>query len=401
MTPEKFKSLLTGYDAGTLTDKEKLELSALLHEPQYREQLELLFTEDLADPGFKSLADPESLELMYQHIQLRKQPTPVRRMFPYRFRWATAAAVILLIATGAHFFFYQSKPAIAIKDNTLKNDVAAPAYTKAVLLLADGNDIILDSATNGQLAVQGNINIIKTGGGELIYSVDQSLEADGSQKMNTLTVPRGSQPLQLTLTDGTKIWLNSAASITYPVVFSGNERKVQITGEAYFEVAKDATKKFYVLTNGIKTEVLGTHFNINAYEDETNTKITLLEGSINVSAAGNLQPLSPGQQAQWENKGKIKVLNDVDTDEVMAWKEGFFDFNGTDIKSVMRQLARWYNVEVEYKGKITGNHFSGIINRSNNISQVLKMLQSTGGSNFKVETGSSPGRAGKIIVFSE
>ncbi|HKO82211.1 MAG TPA: FecR domain-containing protein, partial [Chitinophagaceae bacterium] len=248
-------------------------------------------------------------------------------------------------------------------------------------------------------AVQENINIIKRGDGQLIYSANQSIRADGSEHMNTLTVPRGSRPLQLTLTDGTKIWLNAAASIIYPVVFSGDERKVQITGEAYFEVAKDATRKFYVSANGIETEVLGTHFNINAYEDETNVKITLLEGSINVSAPGSLQHLAPGQQAKWENKGTIKVLNDVDTDEVMAWKEGVFDFNGMDMKSVMRQLARWYNVEVEYQGKIKEIHFSGIINRSNNISQVLKMLQSTGGIGFRVETGSSSGRAGKIIVL--
>jgi transmembrane sensor len=400
MTPEKFKSLLTSYDAGTLTDKEKRELSDLLHDPQYRGQLEGLFTENFADPDFKDIADPESLELMYQHIQLRKQPATIRRMFPYRFRWAAAAAAILVLATGAYFFFSPSpKQAIVHTEDTLKNDVAAPAYTKAVLLLADGKEIVLDNATNGQLAVQENISIIKPGDGQLIYSANQSLRAGGSRNMNTLTVPRGSRPLQLTLTDGTKIWLNTAASITYPAAFSGNQRKVQITGEAYFEVAKDATRKFYVSANGIETEVLGTHFNINAYEDETNVKITLLEGSINVSAPGNLQRLAPGQQAQWENKGTIKVLNDVDTDEVMAWKEGVFDFNGTDMRSVMRQLARWYNVEVEYQGKITESHFSGIINRSNNISQVLKMLQSTGGIGFRVETGSSSGRAGKIIVL--
>ncbi|HKO80457.1 MAG TPA: hypothetical protein VJU78_08685, partial [Chitinophagaceae bacterium] len=153
MTPETFKSLLTGYDAGTLTDKEKLELSDLLHDPQYREQLEQSFTENFADPDFKDLADPESLELIYQHIQLRKQPATIRRMFPYRFRWAAAAAAILVLATGTYFFFSpSSKPAIVNTKDTLKNDVAAPAYTKAVLLLADGKEIVLDHATNGQLA---------------------------------------------------------------------------------------------------------------------------------------------------------------------------------------------------------------------------------------------------------
>jgi transmembrane sensor len=408
MTPEKFKSLLAGYYAGALTDKEKLELSALLHDQQYRQQLEQLFNENLADPGFKTVADAESLELMYQHIQLQKQPAPVRRMFSFRSRWIAAAAIILLVATGAYFLLItqSEKPAIVQIDNTVKNDVAAPAYTKAVLLLGDGNKIIIDSAPNGLLALQGNISITKTGDGQLVYSANAASATTGSPSMNTLTVPKGSRPLQLILTDGTKIWLNAASSITYPTVFAGNakkdsfgERKVQMSGEAYYEVAKEAGKKFHVSANGIITEVLGTQFNINAYEDETNVKITLLEGGVKVSTIDQKpQTLSPGQQAQWKSGDKINV-DAIDIDEAVAWKDGFFDFRGTDIQAVMRQLARWYNVEVEYKGKISDNHFSGIINRNNNISQVLKMLQSTGGVRFEVETGPPSASAGKIIVL--
>ena len=167
--------MLAGYYAGSLTDNEKTELLALLHNPQYREQLEQLFTEDLADPAFQSLADTESLELMYQQIQLQKQVAPVRRIFPYR-RWTAVAAVILLMATGAYFlFFYQSqKPAIVHTQDRLKNDIAAPAHTKAVLSLANGKEIILDSAANSQLAVQGNIVIVKTGDGQLIYKINSS-----------------------------------------------------------------------------------------------------------------------------------------------------------------------------------------------------------------------------------
>lgn len=413
MTSETFKSLLNGYYAGTLTDKEKLELSTLLHDPQYREQLEQLFAEELVDPDFKATADTESLELMFQQIQLRKQPAPVRRISPSWFRWAAAAAV-LLVATATYFLFFhpsQTKPIVQTQDS-LKNDVAAPAYTKAVLLLADGKEITLDSTINGQLAMQENISIIKSAGGQLIYKASSSLPGTGTLLMNTLTVPKGSRPLQLTLADGTRIWLNAASSITYPVVFAGNERKVRMSGEAYYEVAKDAGKKFYVAANGVETEVLGTHFNVNAYEDETAINVTLLEGAVKVSTIqpqtqslrqndGDAQTLSPGQQAQWKNGGAISVLNGVNTDEVMAWKDGFFDFNGADIQSVMRQLARWYNVEVEFKGKITDKHFSGIISRNNNVSQVLKMLQSTGVIRFEVETNSLSGGAGKIIVLHE
>jgi ferric-dicitrate binding protein FerR (iron transport regulator) len=414
MNPETFKLLLTGYYAGTLTNKEKLELSALLHDPQYREQLEQLFSDEIGDPAFNTVVDGELLELMYQQVQLRNQPAPVRRISSYRSRWAAAAAVILLMATGTYFlFFHQSqKQAIVHTQEVLKNDVAAPAYTKAVLLLADGKEVILDSSINGQLAVQENIHIIKSSDGQLIYKASSSLPAAGSHIMNTLTVPRGSRPLQLILTDGTKIWLNAASSITYPVAFTGSERKVQMSGEAYYEVAKDAGRKFYVSANGIETEVLGTHFNVNAYEDETNIKVTLLEGGVRVSTIqsqtqqhslndGHAQTLSPGQQAQWKNGGMINVLNDVNTDEVMAWKNGFFDFSGADIQSVMRQLARWYNIDVEYKGKIPDSHFSGIISRNNNVSQVLKMLQSTGVVRFNIETDSPSGGAGKISVLPE
>lgn len=401
MTPQTFKSLLAGYYAGTLTDKERMELLALLHDPQYREQLEQLFTEDIADPDFKSIADRESLELMYQQVQLRKQVAPVRRIVPFR-RWAVAAAAILLMVTGTYFtFFYQwEKPVLAKTQDSLKNDVAAPTYTKAVLLLMDGKEIIVDTTANSQVAVQENTDILKTGYGHLIYKNNSSLQANGTGHMNKLTVPNGSRPLQLTLTDGTEIWLNAGSSITYPVAFTTGERKVQLSGEAYFEVAKDATRKFIVSANGVETEVLGTHFNINAYADEDQQKITLLEGAVRVSNSGQLIALKPGQQARVAGNQKPETINNIDPEETMAWKDGYFDFRGTDIKSVMRQLSHWYNVEIEYNGKTTDYHFSGIINRNNNISQVLKMLQSTGGVRFKIETGASS-TAGKIIVLHE
>ena len=399
MTPQKFKSLLDGYYAGTLTDKERTELFALLHNPQYREQLEQLFTDDFTDPAFESVADTESMELVYQQIQLRKQAAPVRRIFPYR-SWAIAAAVLLGVAAVSFFAFLypEQKTAIAHTQGGLKNDIAAPAYTKAVLILSGGKEIMLGTVAGKQLAVDGNARIIQTGDGQLTYQTDPSLQANGAALINTLIVPKGSRPLQLILTDGTTVWLNAASSLTYPVAFTGHERKVQMTGEAYYEVAKDAARKFIVSANGVETEVLGTHFNINAYADEGQQKISLLEGAVRVSTGGQLIALKPGQQARIAATGKPETLSDIDTEEITAWKDGYFDFRSTDIKTVMRQLSRWYNAEIEYNGKITDNHFSGIINRNNNISQVLKMLQSTGSVGFKVEPGSSSS-AGKIIVL--
>lgn len=401
MTTETFKTLLAGYHAGTLTRKEKMELSALLHDPQYREQLEQLFTENLADPDFNNVADPESLELIYQHIQLKKKPAPVRRLLLYRTRWVAAAAVILLALTTTYFLFFQPKqPDITQTGNMLTNDIAAPAHSRAVLLLADGKEIIVDSTANGQLAVQENINIIKTGEGQLVYASNESIPAARAGSMNTLTIPAGSRPMQLSLTDGTKVWLNASSSITYPVSFGGNERKVSVTGEAYFEVEKGRIP-FIVQKGNMDVQVLGTHFNVNAYDDEAELKVTLLEGKVKVTEHKTQQSklLTPGEQAVLTHNSELNTQNSINLEQVMAWKEGVFDFSGADIQSVMRQLSRWYNVQVDYTGKITTNHFSGIISRNNNISQVLKMLQSTGGVNFKIETGSPSGQKGKVIVL--
>jgi transmembrane sensor len=403
MTPEKFKSLLAGHYAGTLTISEKLELSALLHDPAYRSQLEELFVEDLAGPELKSIADPESLELVYQQIQLHKQPAPARTVYMKRVRWAAAAAAILVIGTASWFLFFNQAIQPIVVQKTLSNDVAAPLSSKAVLLLSGGRSISLDSIAIGQIATEGDINIIKAGNDQLVYQA--SATPGGSSPVNTLTVPKGSRPLRVTLSDGTRVWLNAASSLIYPAAFTGDDRKVQMTGEGYYEVAKIDKKKFFVSSNGIETEVLGTHFNVNAYDDEASIKITLLEGSINVKTCGqaeaaNPQRLSPGQQAQWENGEKIKVVEDANTDEVMAWKEGYFDFSGNDIRSVMRQLARWYDVEVEYQGKITGSRFSGIISRHNSLSAVVKMLESTGAVKFRVEKVTT-GRGGRIIVLSK
>lgn len=398
MTPEKFKSLLAGQQAGTLTDSEKRELSALLHDPAYRSQLEALFMEDL-----ENTADPESLNLVYQQIQLNKQPAPARTVYMNRMRWMASAAAVLVIATASWFLFFNQPTEPDTVQNTLSHDVAAPLSSRAVLLLSNGRSIIFDSMAVGQIASEGNINIIKSGDDQLVYQPGAA--SDGLSLMNTLTVPKGSRPLQVMLSDGTNVWLNAASSLTYPAGFTGNKRNVQMTGECYYEVAKLDGQHFFVSSNGIETEVLGTHFNINAYNDEANIKITLLEGSINVKTSGqegvaNLQRLSPGQQAQWKNGEKIKVMDNANIDEVMAWKEGYFDFSESDIRSVMRQLARWYDVEVEYEGKITGSRFSGIIGRHNSASAVVKMLESTGGVKFRIE-GVTTGRGGKIVVLSK
>jgi ferric-dicitrate binding protein FerR (iron transport regulator) len=196
---------------------------------------------------------------------------------------------------------------------------------------------------------------------------------------HTLNVPKGSKPMEVQLADGSQVWLNAASSITFPTRFSGDDRRVSITGEAYFEVSKDAGKKFLVSTNATTTEVLGTHFNINAYGNEPSVKITLLEGSVRVN--GSI--IQPGQQAL-SAKGSVTVVDDINIEQVMAWKNGMFEFNETDIQTIMRQIERWYDVEVVFDGTIT-QHFNGTIPRQVNASKVLGMLEKTGGVRFSIE----------------
>ena len=246
---------------------------------------------------------------------------------------------------------------------------------------------MLDSASNGSLATEGNTRIEKLSDGQIVYTGKET----GEMEYNTLTVPRGSKIASITLSDGTKVWLNSSSSLTYPVAFAGNERDVKISGEAYFEVAHNAAKPFKVIKGETLITVLGTHFNVNAYEDESSIKVTLLQGAVKVDRGTLTKLLKPGQQAQVSSD--IKINNEVNVDEVMAWKNGEFQFGeAADIHSIMREIARWYDVDIEYKGDISG-HIGGTISRDENVSQVLSMLEMTGAVKFLIE-------GKKIVVTS-
>jgi ferric-dicitrate binding protein FerR (iron transport regulator) len=244
---------------------------------------------------------------------------------------------------------------------------------------------------NGTLATQGNIKVVKLDNGQIAY---QTASGDASTPLsvtyNTLNNPRGSKVIDMQLSDGSHVWLNAGSSLTYPVAFVGNERKVQITGEAYFEVAHDASKPFVVSKGVTSVEVLGTHFNVNAYDDEDALRITLLEGSVKVASKGNLKVIKPGEQAVVANG--INVNKDVNVEQVMAWKNGMFKFNNTNMKQIMREIARWYDVDVEYQGDFSDLNFGGFVSRQANISELLKRFSATEQVHFKVE-----GR--KIIVM--
>ncbi|EDM36015.1 putative anti-sigma factor [Pedobacter sp. BAL39] len=299
----------------------------------------------------------------------------------------TAAAVVL-VAVSAGIYFYKIADQPGNPNRFVKNDLA-PGGNKATLTLADGSVINLNDAAQGDLASQGGIAITKTKDGQLVYSVKGADAVNPAQAMllNTIATPRGGQ-YQVNLPDGSKVWLNTSSSLKFPVQFSKNERRVVLSGEAYFEVAKNKMKPFVVKTAAEEVEVLGTHFNINAYPDESNQKTTLMEGSVSISFTnpaikGAL--LKPGQQAQLNGSAQLKVL-DVDTEQAMAWKNGLFMFDGQDLEGIMKQVSRWYDVDVVFENdEVKKKTFKGTISRFNHISQLLQVLESTGSVEFKME----------------
>ena len=311
----------------------------------------------------------------------------------YKWKLPAAAAILLLVASAMFYFgnnhkLLKTDRAEIAKRLIFKNDVS-PGGNKAILTLADGSTIVLDSASNGTLTQQGNIKVQKLSNGLLAYTINgKQVTENDALFYNTISTPRGGK-YQMILEDGTKVWLNAASSIRFPVIFTGKERKVSITGEAYFEVAKNKEMPFRVDAAASEIEVLGTHFNINSYNDETAIRTTLLEGAVkvvNTTATANQQTgfLKPGQQSSINKEGKLNIINNADTTEAMAWMHGQFQFASADLKTILRQISRWYNVDIIYKGN-TDLHFTGQLSRSDNASKIFEQLAMTGEVNFKIE----------------
>lgn len=387
--PNRYEELADKWLKGTITPEEALEYANWYNQDD-RQPVEV-------PVSFVQSRDAHEARIL-RHIESRI--TPVVTIYRYFFRVAAAAAVLLLMVGG--FWLYESrKPEMGSRESASampRKDVL-PGHNGAVLTLSNGQKIVLDSAGNGQLAKDANVAVIKKDG-EIIYRGKTN-----EIVYNTISTAKGRQ-WQLTLPDGTKVWLNAASSIQYPLSFTGSERKVEITGEAYFEVVHNAKMPFRVYINtpsgdGGIIEDIGTHFNVNAYSDESNIKTTLLEGSVRVSTGHHsslVNPnssltLLPGEQAQVNAKAKsVKLVKDADVMQAVAWKNGVFAFTDANLPAVMRQLSRWYNVEVEYAGAIPSGEFSGKIGKNLTLAQVLKGLTSTR-VNFRIENSN------KIIIL--
>jgi transmembrane sensor len=381
MTEAQAKELLARYRLGKCTPEEKQALEQWID--SLAQKSEWNWTE---------AAKKDYEQLLRRNIELNtgislSGSTPKTRIISFSWRRiAIAASVLILLGLGSYFIFFRnttnSRQPVAINQPT---DITAPQSTKATIILDNGRAVYLDTAGSGTLAVQGAVSVLKNDNGEIIY---KELIA-GSQELayNTLSNPRGSQVVSLILSDGTKVWLNSESSLKYPVAFKGRERKVEITGEAYFEVAKDPLKKFIVNANNKgEVEVLGTHFNVNSYPDEASVKVTLLEGSVKVteSATHGFRFIKPGQQVSLAN-GALLTNNDINPEEIMAWKNGMFRLRETSLSVIMRQVQRWYDVEVEYKGITDKLTFYGAVGRKENVSELLKIMEKTGAVSFTIE----------------
>lgn len=382
--------LLDGFFANTSTPNEKEELILLLDSNQHDEAVKAYIDQawDKSNPSHQ-LTDQQSANILSAIFSTSKGiVVPMYSASVYKkWYWAAAAVLLIALSTTAWFLF----PGSSLQQNNIaaasqisgsnKNDVA-PGSDGAVLTLADGSVIVLDSAGEGKLANQGNTSILKAGGS--LQYIAETGTAGGPLAYNTIATPRSRQ-FQLVLEDGTKVWLNAESSIRFPAAFDKKERHVDITGEAYFEVAKNASRPFTVSVNGMQVQVLGTHFNINSYSDEPAVHTTLLEGSVKVIKDKEARMLVPGQQAQLENNGGFNVVKNVNTSEIVAWKNELFSFHDTDLKNLMRQVSRWYDVEIVMPQNIAAVTFSGKISRKSNLSDVLKMLELTDEVSFSIE----------------
>jgi ferric-dicitrate binding protein FerR (iron transport regulator) len=370
MNKTQISELLKKYQEKTLSDEDQDKLDAWYLKKASNSNLQL-----------NEYELEDSYKLLKSKLPLQEE-TKVVRLWP---RIAVAASIAVLIATGIFYFTQPKEENVQV---AAKPQEIAPGGTKGVLTLSNGKQIVLSEITAkdtiAQEGEENEVTIKMNANGEVTYIINPNTDGGkDDNSFNTLSTPIGGQ-YNIILADGTKVYLNAVSSIKYPTQFNGDKRVVELEGEAYFEVAKNKNKPFIVKSNNQSIEVLGTHFNVHSYNNESVVKTTLLEGSIAVTYKNQKAILKPGQQSDVsDNFSKIKV-KEVDPEEAVAWKNGRFKFDNADLKNVMRQLERWYGIKVEYRGNVSDVRFNGGTFRNKNLSEVLKVLELSN-IKFKVE----------------
>lgn len=380
MTKEELLLLTEKIVSGTATDAELIQYNRLFNASGQQ----TAWDEHV-------LGDQQMIgKTIRERIQARiNTAPPAARVAPAPWRkWAIAASMAVLLSTGYLYYRAVQHAVLAPQAERFQNDVPPPRSNHAVLTLSNGEQILLDSAGNGTLAMQGNVHVSLNANGQVVYK-----GADKTSAINTIAVPPGSQPVVIVLADGTKVWIDAASALTYPTAFTGNERTVTITGQAYFEVAASSAKPF-IVKNGIDQstiQVLGTSFNVKAFGPDKQIKTTLFDGAVAISTTNARQQLHPGEQAVVNKEGTIQVTTGADLKEVLAWKEGVFYFNGTNIPTIMAELQRYYDITVVYEANVN-DEFVARIPRDVPVSQLLNLLEMTNLVHFRIE-----GR--KVIVI--
>jgi transmembrane sensor len=366
------KQLLEDYRNGKMNAEQRAAFEQLLHSMESEESLQQMVDGSLEQ--VEPVSAEETQEYLYERIKENYiKGKPAARVHFLRRPWLRYAAAIIIIAGIAYFWKSNTgKEHTAASTNKSASTDVAPGRDGAILTLADGRRLVLDSLSNGIIATQNGAQVVLNNGA-LTY--DQNGDITSETAYNTMHTPKGRQ-FQLVLPDGTKVWLNAASSIKYPTVFTGDTRRVEIDGEAYFEVAKNAGMPFIVkIDDANEVKVLGTHFNINAYDDEAAVKTTLLEGSVRIRHSASAAILKPGQQAVIVRHSPLTIDHSPDLAQVMAWKNGLFNFNGYDIKAVMREIGRWYDLDIVYEAEPEPEEVMGELQRNLTLSQVMKILQ--------------------------
>ncbi|WP_158563266.1 FecR family protein [Chitinophaga silvatica] len=357
-----------------LNAEEELALKQWLSTPANQEMYDQLRDAAFIEPELKKLFSYDKTaildKILLAPVTITNQPAKISRL---NYKWWAAAAASLFIGLGTWYYIAHQQPLSQVISKTNYASDVEPGHEGAILTLSDGSKITIDSLNNGLVTTQNGVNVTLQNG-QLAYNY--SGKSNNDVVYNTMSTPKG-RSFKLKLPDGTSVWLNALSSIRYPVAFSEHERKVDITGEAYFEIAPDASSPFYVnINNKARLLVLGTSFNVNAYENEKTINATLLEGAVSIQHGNSAAiKLNPGQQAQISDRIQVVTLNETESDKIMAWKNGLFNFEGANLEQVMRQVERWYDIQVVYEKSIPDIQFFGEISRNIKLSELIDALK--------------------------